>query len=260
MNYSTNDAGYIQGQLNTINMINGRELLKQDGQYGDATSQAVRIFQQLAEIPVDGEVGPETLAHLDAAVVEAFLNNDVPLIANDWPLQTQMKSMFGTPSYGAWERAHVMMVSCPWSIYSDNQRVSGIPILKYCAPSLMRVLHSIWRYADQRQDNIVQLKYHIFDGSFVVRNIRNGHGTSMHAYASAIDWDAEDNQQGSQRHEFSEDSPLVRKFKAESWKWGGNWLGRSVDAMHVQAAVVPHGATLGYDEDIDEFGTCAELR
>ena len=103
------------------------------------------------------------------------------------------------------------------------------------------MLNNIWEATGRSFDTIKKLRYDVYDGSYNLRNIRGSSAAlSMHAFAAAIDWDAADNQQHSQRHLFQDDSLLIVKFKEEGWIWGGDWSPASIDAMHIQAARV-HG-------------------
>jgi hypothetical protein len=58
----------------------------------------------------------------------------------------------------------------------------------------------------------------------------------MHAYGAAIDWDAPDNPMGfgNLHHRLTDDDPLIAAFKAELWRWGGDYCARH-DYMHVEA-------------------------
>jgi hypothetical protein len=153
-----------------------------------------------------------------------------------WPLQSEAISFYGDPRKPGWLQQNTVDVACPWQLLVGKIPVTHITIHKKCAGSLTRVLAVIWEGAGKDQTAINKLKYDVYDGSYNLRLIRGGVGLSMHSFACAIDWDATDNPQHSGRHLFSDDSLLVKAFKAEGWIWGGDWSPASVDAMHVQAA------------------------
>jgi len=160
------------------------------------------------------------------------------MTANVWPLQRDCPTFYGNPSAKNWLHDNTTDVACPWPLFMDTTPVAHILIHKRCADSLARVLNNIWDAVGKSVSAIKALRYDRFSGSYNFRPIRGGHNLSMHSFAAAIDWDAEDNAQHDLHHLFKDDSLLVVKFKEESWIWGGDWSPGSVDAMHVQAARV----------------------
>ena len=162
-----------------------------------------------------------------------------------WPLQKDMPTFYGdpggyeaSPQRSAWENANLVDVDCPWPLLMDKTPVTQIRIHRKCADSLLRVLGDIWDAVGHDLSAIQTLRYHLFSGSYAPRTIRGGTMPSCHNFAAAIDWDDQDNQQHATHHLFQDNSLLVVKFKAEGWIWGGDWSPQSVDAMHVQAALV----------------------
>jgi hypothetical protein len=158
--------------------------------------------------------------------------------AQKWPLQTECPSFYGNPRQAGWLHANTVDVVCPWPLHVGKQPVSHITIHKKCAESLTRVLGSVWDAVGHNVGVIHQLRYDVYDGSYNFRSKRGGSSLSMHAYACAIDWDAEDNAFHSSHHLFTDSSPLIVKFKEEGWVWGGDWSPGSIDSMHIQAARV----------------------
>lgn len=157
---------------------------------------------------------------------------------NTWPLQSACEAFYGNPYAAGWLQANTTDVVCPWPLFVGKVKVSHITIHKKCAESLTRVLAAIWEAAGKDPAAIAKLRYDQYDGSYNLRPMRGGHNTSMHGFAAAIDWDAAENEQHSQRHLFTDQSLLVVKFKEEGWIWGGDWSPSSIDSMHVQAARV----------------------
>lgn len=159
-----------------------------------------------------------------------------------WPLQSQCVAIDGQPSYGAWERSHIVAVPCPWTLHVGSIAVHAININKLCVKSLTTVLGSIAAALGGSGAGLQAAAeaQHIdrYDGSFNIRAKRGGTSLSMHALGRAIDFDAGENQQHSQHHFFTEKSLIVAKFEAEGWIWGGRWSPGSIDAMHFQAARV----------------------
>lgn len=154
-----------------------------------------------------------------------------------WPLQSQALSFYGDPRVKGWLQSNTTDVPCPWQLRVGNIPVSHITIHNKCANSLVAVLGNIWEAVGKDQTKINALRYDVYDGSYNLRLIRGSAvAMSMHSFACAIDWDAADNEQHSQKHLFQDDSLLVVKFKEQNWIWGGDWSPGSIDAMHVQAA------------------------
>ncbi|HEX4410750.1 MAG TPA: M15 family metallopeptidase [Xanthobacteraceae bacterium] len=175
-----------------------------------------------------------------ARATASVTSNSAPI----WPLQSQCDSSYGNPrgangTYDpAWAKQNLTHVPCPWVFSMDGKDVPFITIHTKCADSLTRVLAAIWDAVGHDQGAIETLHYNLYSGSFNFRPMRQGSALSMHAYGVAIDWDAEENEQGSTKHLFQSGSLIVQKFKAENWIWGGDWSGTSIDAMHFQAARV----------------------
>lgn len=155
---------------------------------------------------------------------------------NVWPLQRDARAFYGNPFSAGFAKNNIVLVSVPWTL--QHSTVSKIQVNKRCAESLERVLGNIWDAASHSQQIISNFRYDVFDGSWVVRNMRGGNAVSMHAYGVALDWDAKDNEQHSMHHFFTHDSLIVVKFLEEGWIWGGDWTPGSIDAMHFQAARV----------------------
>lgn len=157
-------------------------------------------------------------------------------MTNQWPLQRDCPAFYGNPRLPGWLHANTVDVACPWPLHYERTPVSHILIHKKCAESLAKVLANVWDAVGKDPAKITALRYDRFSGSYNFRVMRGGTALSMHSYACAIDWDAEDNAFHSQRHLFHDDSLLIVKFKEAGWVWGGDWSPGSVDAMHVQAA------------------------
>lgn len=155
-----------------------------------------------------------------------------------WPTQAEARAFYGDPSLRGWAEENLVHITCPWPLFMGPNTVKYIAIHRKCAASLQLVLERVWQDVGGSVAKIKELRYDQYDGSFNYRPMRGGHNLSMHSYGCAIDWDAADNQQHSAKHLFTNDSPLIKRFKEEGWVWGGDWSPASIDAMHVQAARV----------------------
>lgn len=136
-----------------------------------------------------------------------------------------------------WAAENLVHVACPWQLHMDEIPIPHITIHKKCAESLERILNTVWEKMGKSQEAIDKAGYSVFSGSFNFRCIRGSSMISMHSFGAAIDWDAPENPMSHNHnipHKFTDQSPLIEAFKAENWRWGGDYHGR-VDYMHVEA-------------------------
>jgi D-alanyl-D-alanine carboxypeptidase len=176
----------------------------------------------------------------------------VQLTKQTWPLQRDCVAYYGDPRKPGWLHANTVDVQVPWQMHMDHTLLNHILIHKKCADSLKRVLEATWDDCHNSQAEIAAHHFDRYSGSYNFRPMRGGQAPSMHSYAAAIDWDDEENQQhaklvadashppDSKHHLFTRQTILIVNFLEEGWVWGGSWAGNSIDAMHVQAALV-HG-------------------
>jgi len=159
---------------------------------------------------------------------------------NTWPKQSECLSFYGNPRDPKFESHDLVSVPFPWLAVTSwsGERVKGALVHKKCAASLERIFALLWLAAKQSQDTINEWGLNKFGGGYVFRQMRGGKSLSMHSYGCAVDFDPARNAMGDDTPHLK-DCPLVlAAFKAEGWTWGGNWKGRSVDAMHFQAATI----------------------
>jgi len=165
--------------------------------------------------------------------------------SNNWPKQSGCTRYYGNPSNIsgdgfslAWERANIVIVTCPWVLTDYKNTFKKIRIHSRCAESLSRVLHRVWDACGKSQETINAKGYHVFSGSVVYRKMRKYNRLSTHSYGCAIDWHAPGNMQGDTTPFFKKDELLLQEFRREGWVCGIDWRGADIDAMHVQAAIV----------------------
>ena len=162
----------------------------------------------------------------------------------EWPLQRDCTAFYGDPYQAGWLHANTVDVPCPWPLRVEGAVRSSILINKRCADSLARALAAIWERCGKDPHKIAALKYDVFDGSYNLRPMRGSSQISMHSYACAIDFDADENEFHGPRHTFTPDSIIVEEFEREGWTWGGRWSAGSKDWMHFQAARVSGAAAV----------------
>jgi hypothetical protein len=162
-----------------------------------------------------------------------------------WPHQSsrpEMDAFYGNPRgvggnpSHAWEQEFLVPVSPPWKmIYVEKKKITPIPKFSFnkkAADSLKRVMTAIWEHYDKDQKAIEARGLDHFGGAYNFRLIRGSTHISNHAYACAIDLDPEHNPLGAKTGRMPAD--VVALFKAEGWRWGGDYHGRK-DWMHFEA-------------------------
>ena len=162
-----------------------------------------------------------------------------------WPHQSirnEMDAFYGDPRGGGgkhsepWAKKYLVFVSPPWKmIYVEKRKITQIKRFsfnKMAAPSLNRVLDAIWAHYNKDQASIEARGLDRFGGAFNFRPIRGSRHLSNHAYACAIDIDPDHNPLGGRHGRMPAD--VVDLFKAEGWRWGGDYHGRK-DWMHFEA-------------------------
>jgi D-alanyl-D-alanine carboxypeptidase len=174
------------------------------------------------------------------------LSDFVPdLKVQAWPHQSrreEMDAFYGDPrgprgkESKEWVKKYLVPVAPPWKmIYVDKRKVTPIPHFQFnkiAAPSLARVVKAIWEHYGKSQSTIEAYGLNSFGGSFNFRPIRKSTHLSNHAYGCAIDIDPEHNPLGAKHGRMPAD--VVALFKAEGWRWGGDYHGRK-DWMHFEA-------------------------
>ena len=161
----------------------------------------------------------------------------------DWPIESHAVEFYGNPrgeggGYSpAWASENLVHVHCPWQLHMGiHQPIPFVTIHKLCSESLGRILATTWAAIGKSQDEADARGYSVFSGSFNFRPIRGSSSISMHAFGAAIDWDAPENPMGygNLRHRFTDEDPLIKAFKDDGWRWGGDYCSRK-DYMHVEA-------------------------
>jgi hypothetical protein len=152
------------------------------------------------------------------------------------PLQSQCLKLFGNPSHPEFA-AHIEHLSPPFALHMGDLDIHFLKVNRCAAPSLKLILNDIWTACSRSQAKIAALHLDRFSGDWVVRQMRGGASTSMHAYALALDFDAGENALGQHHGFFTPDSLIVKCFEKHGWIWGGRWEGRP-DPMHFQFATV----------------------
>ena len=210
-----------------------------DGKHGPLTIAAIRGFQRVHGLKVDGLVGPKTLAELSPAAVPG---PDLEPEARDldprparWPRQRDVEKVFGPMGQNQ------TMLELPYPMrlaWDKNKPLKRFSIHEKVHDSALRCFNRIADAYDAAGRKLIGVD--LFSGCLAdpPRSMRGGTNPSMHNWAIAIDFDNERNQLRWGRDKARLALPDCERFW-RIWEEEG-WLSlgraRNFDWMHVQAA------------------------
>lgn len=211
----------------------------QDGEFGPGTESAVMRFQRQHGLKADGEVGPLTASLLDAphAVLVQTAKPEINTVTGFPHDDTaSLMAFYGKP----WEDGSLIVrVPVPWTMTfrEDSGHLLPVPqvsIHKKAADALAKAFGLIATAA--KDDPTVLKRVKNFSGSYNYRPVRGSSRLSCHAFAAALDFDAEDLPLG-KTGIVAADMPaaVVDAFDASGATWGNTYHGRK-DPMHFQYA------------------------
>lgn len=192
----------------------------------------------LGDLTTDGKAGPKTRAAVEAVLSQTDEAQPIPQSptinssSNNWPREADAPSFYGhSDGSDQWENENLVVFPAPYTLYMDGQPVSRIRCHKKVKDSLERILTQVKEHfptpEERRAIGVDQ-----YDGCYNYRSVRGRSHLSMHAYGAAVDFDAEHNPLGATHGKMS--PKVVAIFKAEGWRWGGDYSGRK-DWMHFEA-------------------------
>lgn len=138
------------------------------------------------------------------------------------------------------EANHIIRIDAPYDMWMGNAKINKIAVNKKCAKSLFTCLDKIARTitaAERKQFGLDQ-----YGGCFNFRPIRGSEGRvivsklSLHSYGAAIDLAPQLNPLNAfyRPEKLMMPHQVIDIFKAEGWKWGGDFKTRP-DCMHFEA-------------------------
>ena len=222
----------IQTQLKGLSIYTG----KLDGVAGPKTLAAIRGFQRINGLKVDGIPGPITMGRLFPAplVMPLAVSPKVTTnrVKNDWPRQRDVPDFYGAIGKN---QVKVKMPYTQWLAWDLRKSVSSESYHMKVADSALRVHNRILAHYGLAE--IARLHLDVTGGTLAVRKTRGGTSWSLHSWGIAKDQDPERNQWKWGRDRATLDD------KAYDAYWGfwedEGWvsLGRmkNFDWMHVQA-------------------------
>jgi hypothetical protein len=209
--------------------------LDPDDWFGEKTSDAVEAEKQasLARVKarqnssgIGGSTDDAQAGSKDGEPVPPPDNSD--LIFNHWPLEAEAEAFFRYPP-------NLTYIPVPWPMHMDADKITQIHCNIKVAASLRRIFEAIRKLYHNDQNEIHTAGMDAYDGCYADRSVRGDTAKrSMHAYGAAIDLDAAHNPLGAQVGKMPK--AVVDIFKAEGWRWGGDYHGRK-DWMHFEACV-----------------------
>jgi len=131
-----------------------------------------------------------------------------------------------------WFDANVVRVKPPFQMTYAGQPIKTIAFHKKAADALAAALQTIWLACDKDQKKINACGLSEFGGSFAYRLIRGSSALSNHSFAIAIDIAPSGNPLGAVKGKMPRFA--VDAFKAQGFRWGGDYRGRK-DWMHFEA-------------------------
>jgi len=187
-----------------------------------------RIQREVKTRP-DGEPGIATAR----AIIEYMnLGTPAPEPAAQWPRDNdaEMEAFYGKRG------ENTISITPPYQLFYDGKPTKTITVHRKIAPAVLDALTDVLKaYGAEK---IKTLKLDQFDGCLNVRLKRGGSTWSVHSWAAALDFNAEDNT-------LSMDHTKARFAKPEYEAWFRAWekqgavsLGRErdYDWMHIQFA------------------------
>jgi len=149
-----------------------------------------------------------------------------------WPKDTQLarNAFYGDPAKGEIAPQMVPVVP-PFAMYYEGRRVKSIMFHRKAAPALLAALNEIWDYCGRDQKRIDAAGVSKYAGAYNHRMVRGSKTKwSNHAYAAAIDLNAEENGLYAKGNmpQF-----VIDAFCRQGAMWGGWYQGRK-DPMHFE--------------------------
>lgn len=151
---------------------------------------------------------------------------------NQWPKEADAPQFYGkSDGSDEWESRNLVTFDAPYALFMDGKLVRKIRCHRKVEQSLFRILSAI-KQLYKTPEAIAAVGLDQYDGCYNFRPVRGGGHLSMHAYGAAVDFDAAHNPLGATHGRMPKE--VVAIFKAEGWRWGGDYSGRK-DLMHFEA-------------------------
>lgn len=197
-----------------------------------AEKEIWRRIQTSIGVRPDGDPGIATATAIADQLKVSLKESVEEARNNQWPRDNneEMVAFYGERGSG------LTSIVPPYPLYYEGKQCKTITVHQKIASAVTAALAEVLKVYGL--DTIKKLKLDQFDGCFNIRPKRGGASWSVHSYAAAFDFNAEDNM-------LHQDHTTARFAKPEYEAWFRAWerqgfvsLGRQCDMdwMHVQAA------------------------
>jgi hypothetical protein len=119
----------------------------------------------------------------------------------------------------------------PFKMYYEGKPIHAIKFHKKAAAALSAALNDIWTAYGHDQTAIDHDRVSHYDGAYNPRKIAGSERWSNHAFACAIDFDA--NHNGFNTGHGTMPKKVIDAFLKQGARWGGNYHHRT-DPMHFE--------------------------
>jgi hypothetical protein len=190
------------------------------------TTAEIQHVQRKVGTEPDGFWGPKSIA-----ACRSHLRNLMPS-PHPFPTKARIESFYGPHGESGYSPPTEEIV-LPFTIYYEGTAVNRLRPHVKCAQSLLRVFERLAvTFPDEHSRRMAGIL--TYDGLYNPRRMRGGQSWSMHAWAIAIDLDADNN--GNLTHwPTAARMPIevIECFALDGWASAGAFWGR--DAMHFEA-------------------------
>lgn len=190
-------------------------------------SAKIKALQERIGTEVDGFWGPKS-----TKAAQDHLRKMMPS-PNPFPIQANVEKFYGPHGVKNGYTPPLKKIILPFTVYYEGSSVKTLSVHERCADSLLRVMERLAEEFDttakRRAAGILT-----WDGLYNPRKMMGGTIWSMHAWAIAIDFNAEFN--GNFDHwPTKSEMPIevMECFAKEGWTAAGAFWSR--DSMHFQA-------------------------
>lgn len=230
INPRANKLFKIQGRLKELGLYEGVV----DGWDGKHTRAAIKAFQRIHGLMVDGIAGRLTMAEMfPEPIPERDQDIQTPHGSQNWPRQKDVEKFYGKPG------SNQTIIDLPFKMriaWDTRKVIKSFSIHEKVHDSALRCFERIADAYDE--DMRREIGIDLFGGCLNVRKMRGGSNWSMHAYGVAIDFDPARNMLRWGKDKARLALPDCEKFW-RIWEDEG-WLSlgrvRNIDFMHIQAA------------------------
>lgn len=210
----------IQSQLNKL----GFGPLVVDGLVGASYQKAVKEFQKVNRLLVDGDAGPATLSELFPRPLYRKTASTNPSAATSWPFQKNRVSFYGNPGNVKCTQGVVTLKA---NLVYDGSPVKTFRCHNLCEDSFQAIFdETLFHYGESTWR---KLRLDVFGGCYNLRKMRGGTSWSDHAFGAAVDLDPERNSLHSNKTKASFAKPEYVPFWNIVEAHGAVSLGREKD-------------------------------